>query len=238
MTDTANSSKLITLFGRMGLVFLLLVPISVAAVRFGLHFSIGLPIFALACLASLLVIIALVICSLLPRYREQRRTALLWTLPALPPVLLIFVVMSAGSGVPPIHDITTDTDDPPLFDAGVHYRPDDSNSIDIKPEVIAIQLEAYPDLATIVTDMTPEQAFERASNVAESLEWVIYNSDPQIGVIEASYTSMWFGFVDDIVIRVQRTPAGTAVDLRSVSRVGRSDLGANAARIRAFIQRF
>ena len=86
--------------------------------------------------------------------------------------------------------------------------------------------------------MTPEEAFEEASRVAEALEWVIYNSDHHIGVIEASYTSFWFGFVDDIHIRIRPGDDGTEVDLRSVSRVGVSDLGANANRIRAFINNF
>jgi len=233
-----SSSKLITLLGRTGLVCLLLIPLSVVAIRVGLHFSIGLPVFALACLVSALVIIGLLICSLIPRYASERSRALLWILPALPPVVLIFTVMSSASGVPPIHDITTDTDDPPLFDSGVYYRGKEANSIEIKPDAIALQLEAYPDLGTIITDLSPDDAFNRASDVAELLEWDIYNSDPANGTLEASYTSLWFGFVDDIVIRIRRSGSGSEVDLRSVSRVGQSDLGANAARIRAFIDAY
>ena len=82
-------------------------------------------------------------------------------------------------------------------------------------------------------------AFETASTLAESLGWEIYNSEPNLGVVEAAYTSFWFGFVDDIIIRVRPLDGDTRaeVDLRSVSRVGISDLGANARRIRAFSQR-
>ena len=218
MSETATPSRLITFLGRLGLACLIGMPLTVLAVRLGLHFGIGLPIFALT--------------ALLPAYRAERARALLWTLPALPPLIIFLAILLPAGNYPVIHDITTDTENPPRFDSGVHYRGEDSNPIDIKPEVIAIQKEHYPDMAPIETALSAEQAFERAAEVAESMHWNIYNSDPTNGIIEAEYTSFWFGFTDDIVIRVRRTPGGSKVDLRSVSRVGRSDLGANAARIR------
>lgn len=238
MSDSAPPSALISFLGRAGLVCLLSMPLSVLAVRLGLHFSIGLPIFALCGLLGLLILVALIIVSLLPRYRQQRGRALLWTLPPLLPLVLLLLLVSSARQYPPIHDITTDTEDPPRFDSGVYYRGDDSNSIDIKPDVIEIQKEFYPDLATIFTELPPEQAFANASELAEALGWEIYNSDPDNGLIEAQYVSFWFGFKDDIVIRVRGLEVGSEVDLRSVSRVGRSDLGANAKRIRAFAERF
>lgn len=238
MNNPHGTSRLIKWCTRVAILCLVLVPLSVLAVRLGLHFSIGLPVFALSCLLSLVMIIVLVIASLLPRYRHHRKLALVGMLPALPPVALILVVLSSAGDYPAIHDITTDTDDPPIFDAAPMVRDDDNNPLDIKPDVIVIQLKHYPDLGTIVTDMTAAQAFERASEVAESLDWEIYNSDPTNGIIEATYTSFWFGFVDDIVIRVSELRDGSEIDLRSVSRVGRGDLGANAARIRAFTERF
>ena len=82
------------------------------------------------------------------------------------------------------------------------------------------------------------RAFERATGIAKSLDWEIYNSDPATGIIEASYSSFWFGFVDDIVIRIRPAGSGSEIDLRSVSRVGQGDLGANASRIRAFADSF
>ncbi len=238
MDISQGNSRLINWSGRLALLCLFMVPVSVLAVRLGVHFKTGLVMFALSCLLALVLIIVLVIASMLPRYRHHRRQALLNTLPAIPPVLLILALLGSSGDYPPIHDITTNTDDPPLFDAAAMVRSDDANSLEIKPMAIAIQLEHYPDLATIFTDMEPASAYERASAVAEILDWEIYNSDPANGLIEASYTSFWFGFVDDIVIRVRRDGDGSKVDLRSVSRVGLGDLGANAARIRAFVERF
>jgi uncharacterized protein (DUF1499 family) len=239
MTETPANSRLVNYLGRAAIACLAAVPLSVLAVRLGLDVSIGLPIFALSGVAGLVVIVLLVVVSLLPRYRAERTRALMWTLPAIPPVLLITAVLSTAGQYPPIHDITTDPRDPPIFDAGSYYRGEDANSIAIKPEVIETQQRFYPDLSTITTDMPPEQAFARATDVAESMGWKIYNSDPTNGRIEAETRSFWFGFTDDIVIRIGRgEDGGTEVDLRSVSRVGRSDLGANAARIRAFSERY
>ena len=217
---------------------LLAMPLSVLAVRLGLSFRIGLPVFALTGVIGLVVIIALGVLCLVPRYRSYRGHAARGMLAALPPVLLLAAVLSTAGKYPEIHDITTDTEDPPVFDSGVYYRGDNANSIDIKPDVIEIQKASYPGISTIETKLSPGAAFQRASKVAESMGWEIYNSDPANGRIEASYTSFWFGFVDDIVIRVRATESGSEVDLRSVSRVGRSDLGANAARIEAFAEKF
>jgi uncharacterized protein (DUF1499 family) len=125
-----------------------------------------------------------------------------------------------------------------LFEAAINARGSEANSIDIKHDVIAIQLEHYPDLGTVITELPPTEAFQRATEVAGALDWEIYNSDPSSGIIEAAYTSLWFGFVDDIVIRIRPAGNGSEIDLRSVSRVGRGDLGANANRIRAFAERF
>lgn len=238
MPDTRSPSSLITFFGYTGVACLLVMPLAVLAVRLGLHFRIGLPIFALSSVIALLVIVALGIVMLLPRYRPERGRALLWMLPPLPPLLIFLIILGSAGQYPPIHDITTNTENPPLFDSGVYYRGDDANPVDIKPEVIEIQKQHYPDLDTVRTSMSPEEAFARASDVAESLNWEIYNSDPANGRIEALYKSFWFGYKDDIVIRIRETNAGSEVDLRSVSRVGVGDLGANAKRIRAFVEAF
>ena len=238
MSNTNSNSRLIAFLGHFGVVCLLAMPLSILAMRLGLHFRIGLLIFALSALLGLIVCIGLVVAALLPRYRAERSRALMRTLPPLLPVVVFLAILLPSGDVPPIHDITTDTDDPPVFDSGVFYRGEDSNSIEIKPDVIAIQKEHYPDLASISTTMSPAEAFERATAVAQAMEWEIYNSDPDNGLFEAVYTSFWFGFKDDIVVRVRRSAEGSKIDLRSVSRVGQSDLGANAARIRAFADEF
>ncbi|MCZ6828053.1 MAG: DUF1499 domain-containing protein [Gammaproteobacteria bacterium] len=241
MNQPETPSRLLHWCGRLALVFLVLVPLAVLAVRVGLvSYSIGLPVFALSCLGSLLILMVLAVASLLPAYKNQRRQALLKSLAAVPPVLLFGALLGSMGDYPPIHDVSTDPDDTPVFtSAGVKLRGEGSNGVEVNPEAIAIQREHYPDLTTIIVPQSSSEAFAQASAVAESLGWVIYNSDPHIGVLEASYSSFWFGFVDDIVIRIRPLDddTGSEVDLRSVSRVGVGDLGANARRIRAFSQR-
>ncbi len=145
-------------------------------------------------------------------------------------------------GLPPrIHDLTTDLDDPPSFrpaedDAGKsrRHRPYPHGGDAVRE----LQRTAYRDLSPIQTPLGKTAAFERALVTARAMGWAIVWSDPEQGLIEATATSRWFRFVDDIVIRVRPLDAGSVVDLRSISRVGVGDLGANAARIRRFTGRF
>ena len=156
---------------------------------------------------------------------------------ALPGTIMLLSLM-AGGDYPPIHDITTDTADPPAFVMAPGERGDGSNSLDTKPETIEAQLAAYPDLETLVTPAPIEDTFTRARETAQALGWEIYNEDISAGIIEAVDTTAIMGFQDDVVIRLRTNADGTLVDLRSVSRVGVSDLGANAARIRQFVDAF
>ncbi len=139
--------------------------------------------------------------------------------------------------VPPIHDITTDIVNPPQFVAILPLRKDAPNPADYGgPEIALKQRAAYPDLKTIVLSAPPAQAFERALDVARRMGWRIVAAEPKEGRIEATDTTFWFGFTDDIVVRI--TPAGyrSLADVRSVSRVGRSDVGKNAKRIRNYLR--
>ena len=104
--------------------------------------------------------------------------------------------------------------------------------------MIRQQEEAYPDLNTLVSPLSTDEAYNRALQVATNLGWDIYHQDSNTGVIEAVDTTSIMGFKDDIVIRVRSSAQGTLLDLRSVSRVGEGDLGANAKRIRAFRDAF
>lgn len=142
-----------------------------------------------------------------------------------------------AQSVPPIHDITTDVEDPPEFVEVVPRRTATGASNPpayAGPEVAAQQKQAYPDIAPIRLPDPPERAFARAREAAESLGWEIVSADPQQGRLEATDTTRWFGFRDDVVVRVRPEGAGSRVDVRSKSRVGRSDVGANAERIRTF----
>ena len=141
--------------------------------------------------------------------------------------------------LPFIHDITTDTVDPPVFVAVVPLRADAANPPEYPGEEVAQQQrEAYPAVQPLLTELGAAEAFDRAEQVARDLGWEIIVTVPQEGRIEATDTTFWFGFKDDVVIRVRSTAEGSRVDIRSKSRVGRSDVGANAARIQAFIESF
>lgn len=140
--------------------------------------------------------------------------------------------------VPPIHDISTDLDDPPAFVAIVPLRADAPNpAVYAGPETAAQQREAYPDLQTRRLALPPAEALAAAEQAARDLGWTIVAVAPAEGRLEASDTTFWFRFTDDIVVRVRPDGSGSALDVRSKSRVGRSDVGTNAARIRRFLSR-
>jgi uncharacterized protein (DUF1499 family) len=140
--------------------------------------------------------------------------------------------------LPRIHDITTDTDDPPAFGAVLPARAaEHAGSVeDRHPQLAELQKAAYPDLVPVVTQLPVARAFNEALEVAKSMPgWTIVAADSAAGRIEASEQSRWFRFTDDIIIRVAGDEARTRIDMRSTSRQGRSDYGVNAARIRAYV---
>ena len=146
--------------------------------------------------------------------------------------------MRLASKVPAIHDISTDTRNPPEFVAILPLRANAPNPAAYGgAEIASEQQRAYPELRSYQMPLSPAQAFERALQTASAMGWDIVASDSASGRIEASDTTRWFGFIDDVVIRIEGDASGSRVDVRSVSRVGKSDLGTNARRIRTYLQR-
>lgn len=156
-------------------------------------------------------------------------------------------VAAAASQIPPIHDITTDTANPPQFTASlITRRGEGTNSVVYEgktdprsgrplPEV---QAEAYPDIQPVVLSASPEAAYAAALEIARQMGWTVSTASADQRMFEATATTFWFGFRDDVVVRItEREEGGSVVDARSVSRVGVSDLGANAARLRTFSAR-
>ena len=142
----------------------------------------------------------------------------------------------AAQSVPFIHDITTDLDRPPEFAALRAARERSPNGAAYGgPAIARLQAQGYPDLRSLQLALPPDQAFQRAEAAAVALGWTIAAAVPAEGRLEASDTSRWFGFVDDVVVRVSPEPGGSRLDVRSASRVGQSDLGVNAKRIGAFL---
>ena len=139
--------------------------------------------------------------------------------------------------LPVIHDITTDTVHPPQFLAILPLRRDAPNpAVYAGPEVAEQQKGAYPDIRTEVLDLPSGRAFERALAAAQAAGWRIIAAEPEQGRIEATDTTFWFGFTDDIVIRITAAGERSLLDIRSVSRVGKSDVGTNARRIRSYLK--
>lgn len=145
-------------------------------------------------------------------------------------------IQRQARSVPPIHDVSTDLENPPAFAAIVPLRAEASNGLDRPVEVTEQQRTAYPDLAPVTLAMPVAAAFGRALAVAQQSGWEIVAADVGAGRIEATDTTRWFGFKDDVVVRLVPWGTGTRVDVRSVSRVGESDSGSNAARVRAYLQ--
>jgi len=147
-----------------------------------------------------------------------------------------------GPEIPLIHDISTDTENPPEFVDIRPLRADAPNTTvygggenQTPASLAAQQREAYPDIVPLTLDRSPEEVFANALAAAESLGWDIVAAVPEQGRIEATDTTFWFRFKDDIVIRIRPAPTGTVLDARSVSRVGLSDGGKNAARLREYL---
>ena len=167
---------------------------------------------------------------------------------AVAPLLLALVIglaaasvpwmgMRQARAVPPIHDITTDTARPPAFVAILPLRADAPNPPAYGGAALAqAQIAAYPDLRPHRMDAAPAQAFDRALQAAREIGWDVVAADAAAGRIEATDTTFWFGFKDDVVVRVEADGSGSRIDVRSVSRVGASDVGTNAKRIRAYLR--
>lgn len=143
----------------------------------------------------------------------------------------------SARAAPPIHDITTDLADPPAFAANLPLRADAPNPADYGgAEVAAQQRESYPDIGPLVVAPGPQRAYAAALAAALEMDWQIVAADEVAGRIEATDRTWWFGFTDDVVVRIRPEGAGSRIDVRSSSRVGVGDAGTNAARIRAYLE--
>jgi uncharacterized protein (DUF1499 family)/NADH:ubiquinone oxidoreductase subunit 6 (subunit J) len=147
-----------------------------------------------------------------------------------------FDAQSRREHSPAIHDVTTDLDNPPTFTAVVARRAAAPNRLDRSPGLAQLQRQGYPDLAPVTVSSPLDQTFDRALAAAQSFGWQIVTADKSSGRIEATDTTRWFGFVDDVAVRITSWGTGSRVDVRSVSRTGIGDAGRNAARIRRFLK--
>ncbi len=149
-----------------------------------------------------------------------------------------YLWLRKAESVPPIHDITTDTRNPPLFlpdvvalRAAAHAS---NSTVYGGARVAALQRKAYPDIRPMLFGLPAAQVFAGALRAVKAMGWKLDSEYPSLGIIEASSTTLWFGFTDDIVIRIEPLSVGSRLDIRSESRIGGSDIGRNAARILRF----
>lgn len=144
--------------------------------------------------------------------------------------------------LPWLNDITTDPIDPPRFVTLARVRPREANPVNYAGLYAAEQQRvAYPGIVPILSDVSPQVSYESALELVESRRWLVVDkippragTSPRDGRIEAVARTPVMGFRDDIVIRVRTNEEGSRIDMRSGSRYGTHDLGANAARILAF----
>ena len=146
-------------------------------------------------------------------------------------------MLNKGKSVPPIHDISTDLVNPPEFVAIAPLRADAPNPVEYAGvEVATQQRAAYPELQTLNYTQSKSELVEATKQAIDHLGWQLVNIDTNQGIIEATDRTMWFGFKDDVIVRITDNGSERLVDIRSKSRVGGSDLGKNAERIHDFIE--
>jgi hypothetical protein len=212
------------------------------------HFRVGLmPLSYLFYAAAAGGVLALIGLFLGRRTGKLLLTNLLGLIVAAGFLLYLGSFARTAAAVPPIHDITTNLADMPEF-SRLRVREDNYKSVektsraDLQPLAPVerwrrLHAEAYGDLRTVRVPWSVAETVQRAERVARDRGWEIVRADPAAGILEATDTTFFFRFKDDVVLRARATPGGggTDVDMRSLSRVGGSDVGKNAERIRGFL---
>ena len=166
-------------------------------------------------------------------------------------VILLFPIIGIWVNQPPapslneqgqrlaaLNDISTDTQNPPQFEAVMSMRPATSNSVIFPENGAKIQAERFADIQPIRSDLTRKEAYENALTLVDQYGWELVLADESQGRIEAVASTFFFNFKDDVVIRIRSEQKMSIIDIRSHSRLGKGDRGKNAERVRAFIRDF
>ncbi len=177
---------------------------------------------------------------------EGAKAAIVGAIIAVIPVVPLSMQAKKAKTVPFIHNISTDIQDAPSFEKVLLLRDDNDNPHHYDPMLKIgdtgtlgeLQAAAYPNVKTLTSTLSVDEAMARAESTAKLMGWEIVDVDVEKGRIEATETTLLWGFKDDIVIRIKAENGTTEIDLKSVSRFGGSDLGANAARIVTFLKNF
>jgi len=242
---------IIKLLKPLAILSLLGFPIAVAIYRFNLSgFSLSFKLISYSLFLALgIFFLSMVASFVLRKESEKSHSARIAALIAIVPIIGLGSQAITANSLPRIHNISTDTVNPAKFDKVVLLRDKSNNpheylgdtvlNEETKQTLADLQNAAYPEIKTHISSLSPAEAHAKAKSVAEELGWELVNSDSEAGIIEATETTLIWGFKDDVVIRIALNDAGkTAIDLHSVSRIGVSDIGANAKRITAFLEKF
>ena len=187
-----------------------------------------------AAAVALVAVLLLLARPVVPRARGRAALALLVNVAVAAPPLYMYWQLQH---LPKIHDISTSPSNAPTFEAVLPLRKGARNAVDYPPSTAAEQQKGYPDIGPLTLPLAPPVAFERAVQTARSMGWDIVATAPEKLRLEATDTTLLFGFKDDVVVRITPQANGSVVDVRSLSRVGGSDFGTNAKRVRAYLKR-
>lgn len=141
-------------------------------------------------------------------------------------------------GYPRINDVTTNVENPPVFVAALNAARKSGRDMSFPEKNASIVRKQYPRVQPLVLDASLRQSYERVERLIDRQpNWTITHSDPEEGVLESEVRTSVFQFIDDVVINVSEQDGKARIDMRSKSRDGLVDAGANAKRIQAFLEK-
>jgi len=205
------------------------------------HFKVGFGILKYSVFAALLALVLTVI-ALGAAYIAHQKVFTKRAIYALVVSLVVsmtpILYLAEFRKIPTLADATTDFDLPPSFIDVGPQREGKNPSDYLGEEAAELQQHFFPELEGLVTGYTKKRLIGITEEVVTEMGMEIVASYPELGRLEATATSLWFGFKDDVVVRVLPYPGGnTVMDVRSASRVGRLDGGVNAKRVQALLAR-
>lgn len=235
-------------FGKLALIAALAGIVAISVIVFGARFGLWEPIVGyglyrsylnpLGAAVTVLGMLAMVVHAVRKERAGIAAGAIATVIGLVCMIPLMVSTLNPPQRAAPIHDISTDTVNPPVFEVIDETRAGARNTLDYGgAELASMQARAYPDIAPLETDLSPDAAYARTLEVAEDMRWEVVAEDAERRRFEATARTSVFYFADDVVV-VTAQGDGARVDMRGVSRVGRSDEGVNAARIRAFQEKF
>ncbi|PID55051.1 MAG: hypothetical protein CR978_00725 [Gammaproteobacteria bacterium] len=234
--NNTSLHPLIRVCGYAAALSLILIPVAVFVVRSG-QWREGLMLYGAAGAVALFLLGVFAVLALLPTFQEQRAAIARRALWCVIPAFLLISSFIGGIRVPPIHDISNNLENVPQFVNAAKQRGADSNSIAVNPDALEMQANHYPNLSPIRSSAPSAEVFAIVLKSMQDSGLEVYYQNPAQGVIEAVATTPLMQFKDDVIARVRSDGDETWVDLRSVSRVGRSDFGANYKRLEMLTER-